>query len=89
MNKEKFIEELSGRIGLDKEKCTVINSIIEDTFLIGNKSKEKMIESFKEKLNIDLEKSEKIYEEAMSIITTHMKDKLKHPFKKQGGMDGR
>ena len=89
MDKEKFIEELSSRIGLDKEKCTVINSIIEDTFLIGKKSKEKMVDAFKEKLNIEPDKAEKIYEEAMSIITTNMKDKLKHPFKKQGGMDGR
>lgn len=81
MNKENFIKKLSEKTGLSEEKCTVINSVIEDTFLIGKKSKEKMIEGFKEKLNLKEEETEKIYEEAMSLITTSMKDKLKHPFK--------
>lgn len=81
MNKEGFIKELSDITGLDKEKCTIINSVIEDTFLIGKKSKNKMIEGFKEKLNLSDEEAEKIYETAMELITTSMKEKIKHPFK--------
>jgi len=81
MNKEGFIKELSKKTGLSEEKCIVINSIIEDTCLIGNKSKHKMIEGFKEKLNVTEEEAQKIYETAMELITTSMKEKIKHPFK--------
>ena len=81
MNKSGFIKELAKKTGLDEAKTTIINSIIEDTSLIGIKSKNKMIEGFKEKLNLTEEEAETIYETAMDIITTSMKNKLKNPFK--------
>ena len=83
MNKKEFIDELSNKTGLSKEKCTEINSIIEDTFLIGKKNKEKMISGFTQKLGIDEQEANKVYETAMQIITNSMKEKLKHPFKNQ------
>ena len=49
MNKSEFIKELSKQTKYDEEKCTLINSIIEDTFIIGKKNKEKM----KEKMEPD------------------------------------
>ena len=52
MNKTDFIKELSNKTGYNEEKCLKINNIIEDTFLIGKKNKEKMINDFKSKLNI-------------------------------------
>ena len=82
MNKTEFIKELSIKTGLDESKCTEINSIIEDTFLFGKKSKEKMIEEFKTKLGFDEAKAETTYETAMGIITTSMKNRIKHPFGK-------
>ena len=80
MNKTDFIKELSKQTGYDEEKCTEINSILEDTFLIGKKNKEKMIEKFMQKLNIDENESNKIYEISMQIIGQQIANKLKHPF---------
>lgn len=81
MNKEKFIKELEEVTGLDNGKCTIINSILEDHFLLGKNNKEKIVTDIKIKLNVTDEESEKIYEFAMSIIGNGIKDKLKHPFK--------
>lgn len=83
MNKEKFIEELERVTSLDNNKCTIINSILEDHFLLGKNNKEKITTDIKNKLNITSEEAEKIYESAMSIIGTSIKDKLKKPFKNQ------
>ena len=83
MNKSEFIKELSKQTGYDEEKCIVINSIVEDTFIIGKKSKDKMIEKFKEQINLDQNEANKLYETIMSIIGSELKNKLKHPFKSQ------
>lgn len=83
MNKNEFIKELSKQTGYNDEKCEVINSIIEDTFIIGKKNKERMIEKFEGKLNCSNEDANKIYETAMNILGTEIKEKLKHPFKNQ------
>ena len=82
MNKTDFIKELSNKTGYNEDMCLQINNIIEDTFLIGKKNKEKMINDLKNKLNINEEEANKIYETAMNIISSEIKNKLKHPFKK-------
>ncbi len=82
MNKNDFIKELSNKTGYNEDMCLQINNIIEDTFLIGKKNKEKMVNDFKNKLNINEEEANKIYETAMNIISSEIKNKLKHPFKK-------
>lgn len=83
MNKEKFIRELENITGLDNNKCTVINSILESHFLLGKNNKEKIINDIMLQLQMTNETAEKIYESAMSIIGIVIKDKLKHPFKSQ------
>lgn len=83
MDKKEFIEKLLKQTNYDERKCNLINSIIEDTFIIGKKSKEKMIVEFKEKLKIEEQEANKVYEIVMQIIGTGIKDKLKHPFKNQ------
>lgn len=83
MNKEKFIQELEKVTDLDNAKCIIINNILESNFIIGKKNKEKMILELEEQLNIQKEEAEKIYESAMSILASGIKDKLKHPFKSQ------
>lgn len=83
MNKEKFIKELEKVTGLDNEKCVIVNNILENHFFIGKKNKEKMILDMEEQLKITREEAEKIYESAMSILASGIKDKLKHPFKSQ------
>ena len=83
MNKSEFIKELSKQTGYDEEKCIVINSIVEDTFIIGKKNKEKMIEKFEEQISLDENEANKLYETVISIIGSELKNKLKHPFKSQ------
>lgn len=83
MNKSEFIKELSKQTGYDEEKCIVINSIVEDTFIIGKKNKDKMIEKFEEQINLDENEANKLYETVISIIGSELKNKLKHPFKSQ------
>ena len=83
MNKTEFIKELSNKTGIDEGKCIQINSIIEDTFIIGKKNKEKIMERFKIELNYNDEEANKVYETVMEILASEVKDKLKHPFKSQ------
>jgi len=83
MNKYGFIKELSNQTGYDEEKCTLINSIIEDSLIIGKKNKEKMIEKFEMKLNFDKIQSNNLYETVMNILGKEIKNKLKHPFKSE------
>lgn len=80
MNKEKLIKELENVTGLDNGKCTIINDILENNFIVGKKNKEKIVSDVMEKLEITREEAEKIYESAMSILGSGIKDKLKHPF---------
>ena len=83
MNKYGFIKELSNQTGYEEEKCTLINSIIEDSLIIGKKNKEKMIEKFEMKLNFDKIQSNNLYETVMNILGKEIKNKLKHPFKSE------
>ena len=80
MNKSAFVKELSKQTGYDDEKCNMINSIIEDTFFIGKKNKEKIIEKFENQLSINQNEANELYDAVMSIIGSGIKDKLKHPF---------
>ncbi len=83
MNKNEFIKELEKVTGLDNNKCTIINNILESHFIIGRKNKEKIISDITSQLSVSNEEAENIYESAMSIIGNGIKDKLKHPFKSQ------
>ncbi len=44
MNKKEFIDELSKRLSYPKEKCIMINDILESNFFISKKNKDKVIE---------------------------------------------
>jgi len=83
MNKYGFIKELSNQTGYEEENCKLINSIIEDSLIIGKKNKEKMIEKFEMKLNFDKIQSNNLYETVMNILGKEIKNKLKHPFKSE------
>ena len=43
MNKSEFIKELSKQTSYNEERCNTINNIVEDTFIIGKKNKEKIM----------------------------------------------
>lgn len=83
MNKSEFISKLTKQTEYDEEKCILINDIIEDTFIIGKKNKEKMIEKFKNQLSINEKEANKLYELVINILGSEIKNKLKHPFKSQ------
>ena len=83
MNKNEFIKELSNQTGFEEEKCILINSIMEDTFIFGKRNKEKIISRFESELNLDGTESEKLYKTVMGIVGHEIKDKLKHPFRNQ------
>lgn len=83
MNKREFIKELSKQTGYSEEKCNTINNIVEDTFIIGKKNKDKLIEKFKEQINLDENEANELYETIRKIIGSEIKNKLKHPFKSQ------
>lgn len=83
MNKTIFIKELSKQTGYDEEKCTLINNIIENYFILGRKNKEKIIKDLQIKANLNEDDSENAYDISIKIITGEIKNKLKHPFKSQ------
>lgn len=80
MNKKEVIKKLGEVTNLSEEKCIIINDILEEHFIIGKNNKEKIISDISEKLETTREESENIYELAMTIIGSGIKDKLKHPF---------
>ena len=83
MIKSEFIKELSKQTSYNEERCNTINNIVEDTFIIGKKNQEKIIEKFEKQINLDENEANKLYEIVMRIIGTEIKNKLKHPFKSQ------
>lgn len=83
MNKKEIIKKIGEVTNLSEEKCIIINDILEEHFIIGKNNKEKIISDISEKLETTREESENIYESAMSIIGSGIKNKLKHPFGEQ------
>lgn len=81
MNKTNFIEKLSKETKYDIEKCKLINEVIESHFIIGKNNKEKILNDFINKLNIDKEESESIYNKCIEILGNEFKKKIRHPFK--------
>lgn len=83
MNKKKFIQTLKEKLNTSEAKANIINNIIESNNIFNKNNKDKIINDFIEQLNITTEESEDIYETSINIITTTIKNKLKHPFKKE------
>ncbi len=81
MNKTELINELSKSTYYSEDKCIIINEILESNFFISKKSKDKIIEEFILKLNVDKKEALIIYNTAVKIIKNELKNKLKHPFR--------
>ena len=81
MNKHMFIEELAKRCNLSINDATIVNSVLEDNFFLSKSSKAAIVNGIASSLNIDIDKSTSIYDEAVSIAKEAVKDKLKHPFR--------
>ena len=83
INKYEFINTIQNKTKLSKEKCLIINNILENNFLLGNKNKQNIINELINTLSINEEKAEEIYSISINIISLSLKEKLKHPFKSQ------
>ena len=81
MNKKEYISKLMEVTGYDENKCTIINSVLEDHFIIGKRNREKIINDFMEKLDVDSKTADDIYNKSIGVLSSGIKNKLKHPFK--------
>ncbi len=80
MNNKGFINELSKQLLLTEEKCIVINEILEDNFFISKKSKPKIIDELMNRLDINRDSAENIYDVSVRVFNGELKNKLRHPF---------
>ena len=81
MNKTGFLKQLQEKTNLSEKDTLVVSSILDDYFVFGKKNKNKIVSAIKEKLNVTDERADEIYNITMSIISSNIKDKIKHPFK--------
>lgn len=81
MNKEEFINELSKKLSYTKDKCILINNILENNFFISKKTKDIIIDELIQALEVNCEEATRVYDTAIQIIKDEIKYKLKHPFK--------
>lgn len=80
MNKSEFIKKLQNETSFSEERCILINDVLEKHFLVGKNNKNKVITELSEKLLIEENDAEKIYNISNGIILSEVKNKLKHPF---------
>lgn len=81
MNKNKFIEKLQKETNYSKDKCMLINNIMENTFVFSKNNKQRIIDNLILE-NFTEDESENIYDICINIIKSEIKNKIKHPFKK-------
>lgn len=81
MNKNEFILELEKELSYSKDKCIIINDVLENNFFISKQSKNKIIDELMQNLNVDNNEATYIYEVAIRIVKEEVKNKFKHPFK--------
>lgn len=82
MNNRKVLEKVNEKLKLDTSSLSIFSNIVNDIPVVGKRNKEKMIKRFMNELNVDKGTATHYYETFKEIITTIIKDKLKHPFKK-------
>ena len=83
MNKTMFLKKLMETFNVDQNKANIINNVFESNNIMSKKSRDKIINDLIGQLNIDAIEANDIYDKVMSIITTSIKEKIKHPFRSQ------
>lgn len=81
MNKHGFVEEISKKTNRDIKDSIIIADCFDNHFIIGKKNKEKTVLDIQEKLEVNYEEADEIYNIVSKIIATAIKDKLRHPFR--------
>lgn len=83
MNKKYFLKQLEEKTNLSEKDTLVVSEVLDEYFVFGKKNKDKIVSAIKEKLSVDDNQADEIYNIAMNIITSNVKEKLKHPFRSQ------
>ena len=81
MNKKEFIKELEKETGLDENKCIILNDCMEEYFKIGKKNKEKTVALIQERLELEYDEADNLYNIATGIMLKGIKNSIFHPFK--------
>lgn len=82
MNNRKVLEIVNEKLKLDDTSLSIFSSVVNDIPVVGKRNKELMIKRFMNELKVDESTATHYYETFKEIITTIIKDKLKHPFRK-------
>ena len=83
INMNRFVNILYEKTGFGLDDCNIINDIFESHFIFGKKNKYKILKDLSDKLNINKNQAEEIYNISVEIISSTIKDKLLQPFKSQ------
>ena len=83
MSNRKVLEKVNEKLKLDTSSLSVFSSVVNDIPVIGKRNKKLMIKRFMNELKVDESTATYYYETFKEIITTIIKDKLKHPFRKK------
>lgn len=81
MNKTMFIKKIMEETNLNENEATLVNSILEDNFFLSKSNKPIIVSKIEEIIKVDSDRALEIYNIAINIIKTSIKDRLKHPFK--------
>lgn len=81
MNKTMFIKKIMEEANLSENESTLVNSILEDNFFLSKSNKPIIISKIEEAINVDSDRALEIYNIAINIIKTSIKNRLIHPFK--------
>ena len=83
MNNQQVMKKVNDELKLDDKSLLTFSNIVNDIPVVGKSNKDKIIKEFVKQLDVDESIAEHYYEVFYEIITTAIKDKLKHPFKSQ------
>ena len=80
MNKQEFINEVFKETNRSIDECTIIVDCFDNHLFVGKNNKEKIMLELMERLNLNSEDANEIYEVTSRIIVSEIKDKIRHPF---------
>ncbi len=81
MNKTIFIEKINDETGYGLDRCKIVNDIIESHLIIGKNNKEKILNDFIVKLDIDKQEADELYNKCIKILGSEFKKRIRHRFK--------
>ncbi len=80
MNRSGLVKEIQKKTGYDEVKSNYVVDVLEETFIVGKNNKEKMIADLIEKVHVDEEEANKIYEAYIETVGNGIKQSIKNFF---------